>query len=78
MKVLVIDNELSIRESLVSAIRVFCPQIEEIEEADGIESGKEKIHPINPTWFFWMLSLEMAPAWTFYRNYKKLHLMLFS
>lgn len=52
MKVLVIDNELSIRESLVSAIRVFCPQIEEIEEADGIESGKEKIQSYQPDLVF--------------------------
>ncbi|MBL7911631.1 MAG: response regulator transcription factor [Bacteroidia bacterium] len=52
MKVLVIDNELNIRESLVSALRVFCPQIEEIEEADGIESGKEKILSYEPDLVF--------------------------
>ncbi|MDX2173212.1 MAG: LytTR family DNA-binding domain-containing protein [Bacteroidota bacterium] len=52
MKVLVIDNELSIRESLVSAIRVFCPQIEDIEEADGVESGKEKILSYQPDLVF--------------------------
>ncbi len=52
MKVLVIDNEKSIRESLVSAIRAFCPQIEDIEEADGVESGKEKIRSYQPDLVF--------------------------
>lgn len=52
MKVLVIDNEASIRESLVSAIRAFCPQIEDIAEADGIESGKEKIQSYQPDLVF--------------------------
>jgi len=52
MKVLVIDNEVSIRESLVSAIRAFCPQIESIEEADGIDSGKKKISSFQPDLVF--------------------------
>ena len=52
MKVLVVDNEISIRESLVSAIRVFCPQIEDLEEADGIDTGIEKINSYQPDLVF--------------------------
>ena len=52
MKVLIIDNELSIRESLVSALKTFCPQIEDIEEADGVESGKRKILSYQPELVF--------------------------
>lgn len=52
MKVLVIDNEESIRESFISALRVFCPQIEHIEEADSIASGKEKIESYEPELVF--------------------------
>lgn len=52
MKVLVIDNEISIRESLVMAIRSFCPFVEEVDEADGIESGLRKIETYEPDLLF--------------------------
>lgn len=52
MKALVVDNETSIRESLILAIKAFCPQIEEIEEADGIDSGLKKIEFFQPDILF--------------------------
>lgn len=52
MKALVVDNETSIRESLVLAIKAFCPQIEEIDEADGIESGIKKLESFQPDILF--------------------------
>ncbi|MBK7668287.1 MAG: response regulator transcription factor [Sphingobacteriaceae bacterium] len=52
MRTLVIDNEESIRESLVLSIKAFCPQIEEIEEADDIESGLQKILDFKPELVF--------------------------
>lgn len=48
MKVLVIDNELNIRESVIEMIRTFCSGISELYEADGVESGIQKIVEINP------------------------------
>lgn len=52
MKALIVDNEASIRESLVLAIKAFCPQVEEIEEADGVESGLKKIQSYQPDLLF--------------------------
>lgn len=48
MKALVIDNEQSIRESLVAGIKAFCPQITQIHEADGIDSGLQEIKNRQP------------------------------
>lgn len=52
MKALVIDNEIGIRESLVAAIRAFCPKILEIEEANSVASGKIKILSSKPDLVF--------------------------
>lgn len=48
MKVLVVDNEKSIRESVVELLNAFCPQIDEIFEADGVVNGIKKIHDVDP------------------------------
>lgn len=48
MKVLIIDNEKSIRETLKGAIKAFCPQVSAIEEAAGIKSGLQKIDTFKP------------------------------
>jgi two-component system LytT family response regulator len=48
MKVLVIDNEIEPRETVISLIKAFCPEITEIDQADGVKSGIAKINSYNP------------------------------
>lgn len=52
MRALVIDNETAIRKSMVDLIAAFCPEITEIGEATGVESGLEKIKSIQPDVLF--------------------------
>lgn len=52
MKVLVVDNEINVREGLVLAIKTFCPQIEDVKEADSIESGLKMISTYEPELVF--------------------------
>ncbi|MCF8274763.1 MAG: LytTR family DNA-binding domain-containing protein [Flavobacteriaceae bacterium] len=48
MKVLVVDNETNIRESVVEMIRDFCEGVSELYEANGVETGLNKISEMNP------------------------------
>lgn len=48
MKALVVDNEKNIRTTIVDLISAFCPQIIQIEQADGVVSGLKKIHEYKP------------------------------
>lgn len=57
MKVLIIDNDSSIREGLVSLLKKLCPQITEIKEADGVATGLKAIDDIKPEIVF--LDVEM-------------------
>lgn len=57
MKVLIIDNDSSIREGLVSLLRKLCPNIKEISEATGVASGIEAINKLLPELVF--LDVEM-------------------
>lgn len=57
MKVLIVDNEPLLRKALRELLNAFCPQIESIEEADGVFHGLEKIALFNPD--IVMLDVEM-------------------
>lgn len=48
MKVLIVDNEKSIRDTIKSALSAFCPQVSSISEAANIKSGIEKINSFKP------------------------------
>jgi len=52
MRALVIDNESSIRKSVVDLIAAFCPDIKEIAEADSVANGIEKINAYRPDVLF--------------------------
>ena len=57
MKVLIIDNNNAIREGLTNLLKKLCPQVTEINEANGVESGINAINAINPNIVF--LDVEM-------------------
>lgn len=58
MKVLVIDNEINIREGVVSLIQNFCEGTSEIHEADGVQTGLDKIEAITPDVVFLDVELD--------------------
>lgn len=57
MKVLVIDNEVNVRESFVDLIIKNCPQVNEVTQANGVKSGLEAIQKHKPDLVF--LDVEM-------------------
>ncbi len=48
MKALVIDNETHLRTGLRLLLESFCPEITHIEEAEGVQSGMQKIRTFHP------------------------------
>lgn len=58
MKTLIIDNDSRIRDGLRQMIQKFCPQITELNEADGIESGIAAISKFNPELIFLDVELD--------------------
>lgn len=48
MKILIVDNEISVRESLRKMITHFDNSLYECFEADSVENGIKKINEINP------------------------------
>lgn len=48
MKLLVIDNEANQRTAIQLLIKSFCPEITAMDEADGVQSGLEKIKSFQP------------------------------
>ena len=48
MKVLVVDNEINIREGVLEMIGSFCEGVTEIHEADGVTTGIQKIEEVVP------------------------------
>ncbi|MCX6320132.1 MAG: LytTR family DNA-binding domain-containing protein [Bacteroidetes bacterium] len=57
MKALIIDNEAPLRQGMLSLLREYCPEITEMEEADGVHSGLQKIRNYHPDIVF--LDVEM-------------------
>ena len=57
MRAAIIDNDSSIRDGLKSLLKKLCPQISEINEADGVKSGLELIQSFQPELLF--LDVEM-------------------
>lgn len=48
MKVLVIDNEPNLRTAIKALLNAFCPEIKSIEEADGVQTGLQKMKVFQP------------------------------
>lgn len=48
MKLLIADNEPNLRTTLRVLVQAFCPEIVAIGEADGVQSGLEKIKNFQP------------------------------
>lgn len=57
MKVLIIDNDSSIREGLKNLLQKLCPQITKIDEATGVMEGIQAIANLKPELVF--LDVEM-------------------
>jgi two-component system LytT family response regulator len=57
MKILLVDNEQEVRELLKDMIGAIAPDTHELEEADGVMSGVQKINSFNPDIVF--LDVEM-------------------
>ena len=49
---LIIDDEFHARENLKILINEYCPQVNIIGEADGVESGLQEIKHKNPQLLF--------------------------
>lgn len=58
MKVLVVDNETNIREGLVEMIQSFCEGISEIHQANGVQTGLDKIQDLSPDLVFLDVELD--------------------
>lgn len=48
MKVLIIDNEPPLRSALCKMLTAFCPEITQMEEADGVKTGSQMIRSFKP------------------------------
>lgn len=48
MKALIIDNEANLRTGTKIMLQSFCPEITVVEEADGVQSGLQKIKNFHP------------------------------
>lgn len=57
MKILLVDNEKEVRELLKDMIAAVAPATHQLEEADGVTSGLQKINSFNPDIVF--LDVEM-------------------
>ena len=57
MKILIIDNEENLRKGLKLIIQTFCPEVTQIAEAEGVESGLLTIETFKPDLV--MLDVEM-------------------
>ena len=58
MKILIVDNEKEVRELLKDMIAAVTPELHAIEEADGVETGLQKINSFKPDAVF--LDVEMG------------------
>ena len=57
MQIVIIDDEKNARNSLAKMLKLFCPDVEVIGQAEGIVSGKKMIEELHPDLVF--LDIEM-------------------
>lgn len=57
MKALIIDNEALLRKGLKQMLQAFCPVVTATEEAEGVQTGLQKIRSFHPDIVF--LDVEM-------------------
>lgn len=57
MKALIIDNEQSVRQTLISLLHHYCKEITHITEAGGVQEGLEQLKTVHPDIVF--LDIEM-------------------
>ena len=48
MKVLIVDNETNIRMAMKTLLNAFCPEVTMVEEAEGVQTGLQKITKFQP------------------------------
>ena len=48
----IVDDEKPAREALTNMLKIFCPDVKIIGEADGVESGVELISKLEPDTVF--------------------------
>jgi len=48
MKLLIVDNEPNLRAGLKALLTAYCPEIDFIDEADGVQTGLEKVKTFLP------------------------------
>lgn len=48
LRAIIVDDEQNARENLAMLIKEFCPRIEVVGKADGVEQGRELIESIQP------------------------------
>lgn len=70
MKTLIIDNEKNVREALIALLNHFCPELNLIEQATGVEDGLKTIASYKPDIVF--LDVEMDDG-TGFDLVKQLH-----
>lgn len=58
MKILVVDNETNIRQSIVQLIQNYCPFDFDLHEATGVETGLKAISEIHPDILFLDVELD--------------------
>jgi two-component system LytT family response regulator len=58
MKALIIDNEEELRDGLKKLLQIYCPQVNMIHEANGVQAGLEAIIQHSPQVVF--LDMEMG------------------
>jgi two-component system, LytTR family, response regulator len=58
MKILVVDNETNIRQSIVQLIQEYCPFDFDLHEANGVETGLKAISEIHPDILFLDVELD--------------------
>lgn len=58
MKALIVDNERNIITGLMSLLRAYCPEVNEIESATDIPSAKSQINEFRPDLLFLDIELD--------------------
>ncbi len=57
MKAIIIEDEVNVREGFIKLIRTFCPEVDILATADGVESGLEILAKYRPDMLFLDINL---------------------